>query len=238
MTDVALVTGSTNNVGEAIARGLSADGYQVVVTSRHGDEAEAVAADLPNGGSGFEVDLSVPEEIEDLFAFVDDRLGRIHVLVNSVAHTENESILECDLETWEYTIATNLRSYYLCTRAAARRMVANGGGSIVNVTLSRRSGRPSKFSYSVSKGGVNFLTRCAAHDLAPHGVRVNAVGSGIVGTPVGHADAAGRTYVNDRIPIGHVGEPGDVANAVRFLVSEDAKHVVGAKLEVDGGKEA
>lgn len=238
MSEVALVTGSTSNIGEATARGLSADGYHVVVTSRHGDEARAVAESLPTSASSFEVDLSVPAEIDDLFSFVDEELGRIDVLVNSVAHTENESILECDLETWEYTMATNLRSYYLCSRAAAQRMVEAGGGNIVNVTISRRSGRPSKFSYSVSKGGVDFMTRCAARDLAPHGVRVNAVGSGIVGTPVGHTEPAGRSYENDRIPLGHIGEPEDVASAVRFLVSEDAEYVAGATLEVDGAKEA
>lgn len=237
MTEVALVTGSTNNIGEAIARGLSADGYHVVVTSRHGEDARAVAADLPNEGSGFEVDLSEPEEIADLFSFIDDRLGRIDVLVNSVAHAANESILECDLETWDYTMATNLRSYFLCARQAAERMKRDGGGSIVNVTISRTGGRAGKFSYSVSKGGVNFLTRCAARDLAPHGIRVNAVGSGIVGTPVGQDDYAGRTYENDRIPIGHIGEPEDVANAVRYLVSNEARYVVGAKVAVDGGKE-
>ncbi len=117
-------------------------------------------------------------------------------------------------------------------------MAATGGGSIVNVTISRRSGSRGKFGYTVSKGGVDMLTKSAALDLAPHGIRVNAVGSGVVGTPVGHREMAGRTVEDDRFPVGHIGEPEDVAEAVRYLVSERAKYVVGGMIPVDGGKEA
>lgn len=237
MTDIAVVIGSTSNIGRAIAEGLSADGYHVVVTSRHGDEARTVAESLPNEGSGFEVDVTDPARIEALFDFVDGLDGTLTALVNSVAYTANESILECDLDTWETTLDTNLRSYFLCSKAAAERMRGTGGGSIVNVTISRRSGSSGKLSYSVSKGGVDMLTKCAALDLAPHGIRVNAVGSGVVGTPVGHREMAGRASENDRFPVGHIGDPEDVAEAVRFLVSDRAEYVVGGMIPVDGGKE-
>lgn len=237
MTDIAVVIGSTSNIGRAIAEGLSADGYHAVVTSRHGDEARAVAADLPGEGSGVEVDVTDPEQIDALFESVDERDGELRVLVNSVATTANESILECDLDTWETTLDTNLRSYFLCSKAAAERMVQTGGGNIVNITISRRSGSSGKLSYSVSKGGVDMLTKCAALDLAPHGIRVNAVGSGVVGTPVGHREMAGRAYENDRFPVGHIGDPEDIAEAVRYLVSDRAKYVVGGMIPVDGGKE-
>lgn len=157
-------------------------------------------------------------------------------LVNNVAHTKNESIFDYEEETWERTINTNLRSYYPCTRHAARMMRDAGrGGSIVNVTISVQRGVPNKFSYVTSKGGVNFMTMAAALDLAPHGIRVNAVGSGIVGTPVGHRTFHERPRENRAVPLGHIGDPEDVANAVVFLVSDDAKYVVGALLAVDGG---
>jgi len=237
MTDIAIVVGSTRNVGRAIAEGLAADGYHTVVTSRDGDEAAAVAVELPGEGTGVEVDVTDPAAIDALFERVDALDGRLAVLVNSVARTENESILDCDVATWERTMQTNLRSYLLTTRAAAERMKENDGGAIVNVTVSLRGGLPGKCSYLVSKAGVSMLSKCAALDLAPYGIRVNAVGSGLVGTPVGAETMDGRAVETDRIPIGHVGEPADVAEAVRFLVSERADYVVGGMVPVDGGFE-
>jgi NAD(P)-dependent dehydrogenase (short-subunit alcohol dehydrogenase family) len=233
---VALVTGSTSNIGKAIAERLAARGDHVIVTSRHEDEARAVSERLAPKGSFFVVDFADAGSIERLFAFVRGTFGRLDVLVNNVATTKNESILDCDLETWERTIDTNLRSYYLCTKLAAEIMKDHGGGAVVNITVSSTRGTNSKFSYMVSKGGINALTMCAAIDLAPFNIRVNdAVGSGLVGTAVGRKDAASRPYENERVPIGHIGEPGDVAEAVAFLVSDKAKYTVGSVLAVDGG---
>jgi NAD(P)-dependent dehydrogenase (short-subunit alcohol dehydrogenase family) len=235
MERIALVTGSTNNIGKAIAEGLAGQGYHVIVTSRHGDEAKAVSENLPKKGSWFAADFSEVSAIESLFDFVKERFHRLDVLVNNVAHTKNESILDCDLATWDYTINTNLRSYYLCTKLAAEIMKGHGGGAIVNITVSSTRGVKDKFSYAVSKGGVNNLTMSAAIDLAPFDIRVNAVGSGLVGTPVGYREFVDRPYKNQRIPVGHIGDPEDVAGAVAFLVSDKAKYIVGALLPVDGG---
>lgn len=235
MTKIGLVTGSTSNIGRAIAEALSRQGFHVIVTSRHGHEAKGVADTLPHPGSFFQVDFSRVADINNLFSFVKEHWGRIDVLVNNVAYTRNESILECDLETWQLTLATNLSSYYLCTKYAAELMREQGGGSIVNVTVSSSRGTKDKFSYMTSKGGVNYLTMCAAIDLAPHNIRVNAVGSGLVGTPVGYREYVGRTYDQERIPLGHIGEPEDVAQAVVFLVSDKAKYITGAIVPVDGG---
>ncbi|HEY1548802.1 MAG TPA: SDR family oxidoreductase [Kofleriaceae bacterium] len=230
---VALVTGSTSNIGKAIAETLARDGFHVVVTSRHEADARAVADAI--GGSAFAIDFVDVAAIDRLFAFVRERFGRLDALVNNVAFTKNESILDCDLESWQQTIDTNLRSYFLCTKHAAQLMKTHGGGAIVNVTVSSTRGARDKFSYMTSKGGVNYLTMCAALDLAPFGIRVNAVGSGLVGTAVGFRDFANRPHENSRVPIGHIGEPADVAEAVAFLVSDRAKYSVGAKLDVDGG---
>jgi len=235
MEKVALVTGSTNNIGKAIAEVLAGQGFHVIVTSRNEEEAKTVSENLPKKGSYVKVDFSEVSSIEKLFEFIKDRYQRLDVLVNNVAYTKNESILDCDLSTWEYTINTNLRSYYLCTKFAAGIMKGQGGGAIVNVTVSSTRGARDKFSYVTSKGGVNYLTMSAAIDLAPFNIRVNAVGSGLVGTPVGYREYVNRPYKNERIPIGHIGEPENVAEAVAFLVSDKAKYIIGAILAVDGG---
>ena len=237
MEKVALVTGSTNNVGKGIAEILAGEGFLVIITSRQGNEAREVAEHLPKKGASYEVDFSDVSKIAGLFSFVKQSYGRLDVLVNNVAYTKNESTIDCDLETWELTINTNLRSYYLCTRYAADIMKGHGGGDIVNITISRPGGVRNKFAYSVSKGGVNALTMSAALDLAPFNIRVNAVGIGPTGTPVGSKDYPDRIrkYESPGIPAGHIGEPSDVANSVSFLISEKARYIYGAIMPVDGG---
>ncbi len=236
MEKVALITGSTSNIGKAIAEALARQGFHPVITSRNEEEARAIAENL--SCSYFRADFSDVTAIESLFKFIKEKLNRLDVLVNNVAYTKNESISDCDLKTWEYTINTNLRSYYLCTRLASEMMKEQGGGCIINITVSSLRGMKDKFSYIVSKGGVNSLTMCAAMDLAPFNIRVNAVGSGLVGTPVGYRDFVNRPYENSRIPMGHIGKPEDVAEAAAFLVSEKAKYITGAILSVDGGVNA
>jgi NAD(P)-dependent dehydrogenase (short-subunit alcohol dehydrogenase family) len=237
MEKIALVTGSTNNVGKGIAEKLASDGYLVVIVSRHEDEARKVAGDLSKKGSYFQVDLSNPEQTTALFAFIKNNFGRLDVLVNNVAYAANESIFDCTLETWERAINTNLRSYFLCTKYAAQMMKENGGGSIVNITIANARGGSNKFSYIVSKGGVNSLTGCAAVEFAQYNIRVNAIGIGPTGTPVGSKERPERkrTYEFPGSLTGHIGIPEDIAQAVSFLVSEKANYIYGAILNVDGG---
>jgi 3-oxoacyl-[acyl-carrier protein] reductase len=237
MEKIALVTGSTNNVGRSIAQTLSKEGFLAIITSRHESEAKEVAAHLANKGAYYQVDFSDPQQIAALFSFVKKTYGRLDVLVNNVAYTSNESILDCTLETWEHTININLRSYFLCTKYAAEIMKENGGGNIVNITISSTRGGRNKFSYIVSKGGINSLTGCAAADLAQYNIKVNAVGIGPTGSPVGSKDYAERKRgsENPASLTGHIGDPLDVAQAVSFLVSEKARYIWGTILNVDGG---
>jgi NAD(P)-dependent dehydrogenase (short-subunit alcohol dehydrogenase family) len=116
-------------------------------------------------------------------------------------------------------------------------MKTHGGGSIINITISRTRGVRDKFSYSVSKGGINYLTMSAALDLAPYSIRVNAIGIGPTGTPVGNKEQPERTrkYESPGIPAQHIGAPSDIGHAISFLVSDKARYVYGAILAVDGG---
>lgn len=240
MDRIALVTGSTNNIGKGIAEGLSKEGFVVVVTSRHGEEAKDVAAHLPRPGANYQVDFADPVQVAGLFQFVRDTYGRLDVLVNNVAYTANESIMDCSLDIWERTVNTNLRSFYLCTRHAAEMMKGQEGGAIVNITVGGDGGggSRSKFAYSVSKGGVNALTKSAAADLAPFGIRVNAISIGPTGSPVGSKEHPERTrsYESPRVLAGHIGRPEDIANAVLFLVSDRAGYMYGAIVPVNGGR--
>jgi NAD(P)-dependent dehydrogenase (short-subunit alcohol dehydrogenase family) len=236
MEKVALVTGSTNNVGKGIADQLAKDGFMVVITSRDGNEAKRVSDNLFKKGTYYEVDFSNPEQIEGLFSFVKKTFSRLDVLVNNVAYTKNESIMDCTLDTWECTINTNLRSYFLCTRYAAEIMKEQGGGNIVNITVASDHGIGSKFAYAVSKGGVNSLTMSAAVDLAPFNIRVNAISIGPTGTPVGSKENPDRTRkYESKTLAGHIGLPSDIADAVSFLVSEKARYIYAAIIPVNGG---
>jgi len=233
---VALVTGSTNNVGKGIAEQLAKDGFLVIITSRHGNEAKEVADNLFKKGKYYEVDFSDPEQITGLFSFVKKTFTSLDVLVNNVAYTKNESIMDCTLETWERTINTNLRSYFLCTRYAAEIMKEHVGGNIVNITVGGNRGIGNKFAYSVSKGGVNYLTMSAAIDLAPYNIRVNAISIGPTGTPVGNKENPDRTRKYESNTLArHIGLPSDIADAVPFLVSEKARYIYAAILPVNGG---
>lgn len=149
---------------------------------------------------------------------------RSRLRVNSVAHTNNEFVLECTIETWERTINTNLRSYFLCTKYAAEIMKTHQGGNIVNITISRARGIRNKFSYVVSKGGINSLTGCAGADLAPYGIRVNSIGIGPTGAPVGSREYPDRkrSEVNPASLTGRSGHPVEIGAAVSFLLSDKA----------------
>jgi NAD(P)-dependent dehydrogenase (short-subunit alcohol dehydrogenase family) len=237
MEKIALVTGSTNNVGKAIAEALSRDGFTVIVTSRHEKDAEEVAAHLARKGNHYCVDFADARQIASLFEWIRNTYGRLDALINNVAHTSNESILECTLETWEKTINTNLRSYFLCTKYAAEIMKTHQGGDIINITISRTRGIRSKFSYVVSKGGINSLTGCAAADLASYGIRVNSIGIGPTGTPVGSREYPDRKRGETNLAslTGRIGHPGEIAAAVSFLLSDKSSYIWGTIVNVDGG---
>lgn len=232
---IALVTGSTNNIGLGIAYAFAREGAKVVVHSRHEKEAKTIAAEL--GGDYFAADVSQPEQLDKLFDYIRKKHRRLDILVNCVAHATRNDILETTLEEWNRIMAINLTGYFLCIQHAARIMKENGGGVIINISAaSGERGSPGTAAYSISKGAINSLTRQAAVDLAPYRIRVNGIISGIVGTPLGSKDMGNRKMEYDTIPLRRIGQPEDVAEAAVFLASEKASYITNAILPVDGGR--
>jgi 3-oxoacyl-[acyl-carrier protein] reductase len=232
---VALVTGSTNNIGLAIARAFAREGAKVIVHSRHGEEARKIASEI--GGDSCAADLSRPADIDKLFSHIEAQHRRIDVLVNTVAHSTKNGILEVSFEEWSQIMAINLTAYFLCIQRAGRMMQATGGGAIINISAaSGERGSPGTAAYSVSKGAINALTRQAAVDLAPYNIRVNGIVAGIVGTPLGRKDMGSRKTEYDTIPLKRIGQPEEVAEAALFLASEKAAYITNAILPVDGGR--
>lgn len=232
---IALVTGSTNNIGLEIARAFAREGAKIIVHSRHEEDAKGVAEEI--GGDYFAADVSKPEELEQLFDHVQQKHRRLDILVNTVAHSTKNDILETSLAEWNRIMAINLTGYFICIQHAARIMKDNGGGVIINISAgSGERGSPGTAVYSISKGAINALTRQAAVDLAPHKIRVNGVISGIVGTPLGRRDMGSRKSEYDSIPLKRIGQPEEVAEAVLFLASEKAGYITNAILPVDGGR--
>jgi NAD(P)-dependent dehydrogenase (short-subunit alcohol dehydrogenase family) len=232
---LALVTGSTHNIGLGIARAFAREGATVIVHSRHEKDAKKIAAEIK--GDSFAADVANPEEVAALFDHIGKRYGRLDVLVNSVAQSASAGVLETSLEEWNRTITINLTGYFLCVQHAGKMMKDQGGGAIINISAgSGERSSPGGAAYSVSKGAINSLTRQAAVDLAPYNIRVNGIISGLVGTPIGQREMGNRKPEYDMIPLRRIGQPEDVAEAAVFLASDKASYITNTILPVDGGR--
>ena len=213
---VALVTGASRGIGAATAERLRRDGWRVETAER---------------SSG--TDLSDPEAAQVAVAALD----RIDALVCNAGMIVRKGVLETSLDEWQQVIDLNLSSVFALAQAAARRMVDAGGGSIVLLaSMMSFHGGFNVSAYAASKGGVAQLAKALSNELARHGVRVNAIAPGYVMTELtdGLEDWR-RRQVDERIPAGRWGTPAEVADVIAFLLSEDARYVMGAVIPVDGG---
>lgn len=202
------------------------------------DEAEETASELEAIGRRSwtaQADLADPASIESLFATIDERAGRLDVLVNSAARFDRQPLAEVAPEDWERTLAVNLRAPFFATQRGARSMRRSGGGVVINlVDLSGIRPWPGYSVHGVSKAGLIFLTRAAARELGPE-IRVNAVAPGPILPPPGE-DPEGEAWRHrgDHLPLERTGEPSDVCEAVLFLIRSD--YLTGVVLPVDGGE--
>jgi NAD(P)-dependent dehydrogenase (short-subunit alcohol dehydrogenase family) len=237
----ALVTGAATGIGRVIARCLAQEGCRVAINyigapdeaddavrelSGIGVDAVAVKADVRNAG-----------EVGAMMEAAAARFGRLDVLVNNAAVQREGAFLDVTEDDWDLVIDTNLKGCFLCTQAAARHMIATGGGSIVNIGSGcNYVPFPTLVSYTASKGGMEMLTKVASLSLAPHQIRVNCIAPGAIlvdRTRHELPDYAGQFA---RItPMGRIGMPEDVADAVVFLASDASRFITGQTIGVDGG---
>jgi 3-oxoacyl-[acyl-carrier protein] reductase len=208
----------------------------VAVNYRGGREAaEEIAAEI--GGVALQADVSVPEEAVGLVDEVESRLGDVDVLVNNAGVTRDTLIARMSDDDWEQVIETNLRGTFNTCRAVSRKMLRRRAGSIVNLTsVVGIHGNPGQANYAASKAGIIGLTKALARELGSRGVRVNAVAPGYITTALTDVlTEEQRGLILGNTPMGRLGEPEDVARAVRFLCSDEAAFVTGDVLLVDGG---
>jgi 3-oxoacyl-[acyl-carrier protein] reductase len=233
---VALVTGGSRGIGAAIARELGAAGARVAVNYRESsDVANEIAAEI--GGIAMAGDVADREQAAALVTRVEEELGDLDCLVNNAGVTRDGLIARMSDEDWDAVLDTNLRGTFNTCRAVSRKMLRRRSGSIVNLTsVVGIHGNPGQANYAASKAGIIGLTKALARELGTRGVRVNAVAPGYIDTELTDVlpDEV-RNAILGNTPLGRLGEPEDVARAVRFLCSDEAAFVTGAVLLVDGG---
>jgi NAD(P)-dependent dehydrogenase (short-subunit alcohol dehydrogenase family) len=235
---VAVVTGAGRNIGEEVAKLFAAEGAKVAVVDL--DEARGnrtVAAIKAKGGDTalFRTDVSKAAEVAEMVRGVVARFGRIDILVNNVAISDNKGLLEITEEEWDRVMTITLKSQFLMSKAIAQQMIAQGsGGRIVNVgSTSGWQGRPRAVAYSAAKAAIANFTRAIAVQLAPHNIRVNAIVPNKIGSPVGRDEFDPSRPVMNMLK--RSGRPEEAAKAILFLASEDSSFVIGENLFVDGG---
>lgn len=239
---VALVTGGASGIGRGIAEKFAAEGAMVMIADLEEDAAVEVAAAINDaGGRALAQQLDVTDE-ESVAAAVEAcvrELGGLNILVNSAGTGCMSSLDEMIIEEWEMVIDVNLKGTFLCMREAAKVMIREGGGKIINLSsINETVPLAGEIPYCASKGGVMMMTRAAALELSPRGINVNALGPGAIDTPL-MEEVLSVPEIKDgilrQIPFGRLGRPADVADAAFFLASPLSDWVTGHTLYVDGG---
>jgi len=238
---VALVTGGATGIGLGIAHGLAQAGAAVAICGRRRDRLDAAAAELAvHGGAtlGLVCDVSSREQVTAAVSSIVERFGRIDVLVNNAGITgAARSILDIEPADWQRTLDINLTGMMLCSQAVARRMVAQGGGKIINVaSIGAYKPLPHSSDYCASKGGVLMFTRAIALDLIKYHINVNAICPGYVATEfIPQPDAKITAQAAKRIPLGRMADPRQLQGAALLLASAASDYMVGSSIVIDGG---
>ena len=237
---VALVTGASRGIGEAIARRLAAEGATILAGARTVAALERVVADIEGKGGrarAHALDVADAASIDTVIKSAMEEHGQIDVLVNNAGIAEDNLILRMSREAWDRVIATNLTGAFLLTQAVVKGMVRRRYGRIVNVTsVVGLMGNAGQANYAAAKAGLVGLTRSVARELGSRNITCNAVAPGFISTAMTDRMAEGaRESLSSQIPLQRLGMPEDVAAAVAFLAAEEAGYVTGTVLNVSGG---
>lgn len=241
MTDqVALVTGASRGIGQAIARVLAEAGNTVVGTATSASGAESITETLSaiNAASfGLELDVNDSAAITDVVAAIGERAGAPIILVNNAGITRDNLLMRMKDEEWEQIISTNLNSVYRTSKACLRGMMKARFGRIVNVTsVVGMTGNPGQANYAAAKAGMIGFTKSLAREVGSRGITVNAVAPGFIDTDMtNELPDEQKSALLKSIPLGRLGSSDEIARAVAFLVSQDAGYITGETLHVNGG---
>jgi glucose 1-dehydrogenase len=243
-----LITGAASGIGAATAIRFAQEGANVAInfhSAGHLPQAEAVRAKaMQAGGSGkhlvLQADVSKEDDVKRMFAAAISQLGSLDVLVNNSGIQAPCPSDQLEMHDFDRILAVNLRGAFMCAREALRHFVSRGAPGVIlfNSSVHETIPKPTYVSYSISKGGMENLTKTLALEYASRGIRVNAVGPGAIVTPINDAwihDAKKRAEVESHIPMGRAGSPEEIASVFAFLASDDASYITGQTIFACGG---
>lgn len=236
---VAIITGAGQGIGRMIAMRLAAEGASVVIGDVNTETAWETAQEIETkGGNAVSIKLDVTKrnDVEEITRLALEKFGKIDILVNNAGIYPNSPIVDMKEEEWDLVMDINLKGTFLCSQAAARQMIIQGKGVIINIASVDAKTRTLKNAhYAASKAGVISFTRTLAGEVAEHHIRVNAVSPGWIANDPSKVNTQRWQEAIKDIPVGRLGTPNDVAEAVLFLVSDAASYITGEVLDVNGG---
>jgi len=237
---VALVTGGAQGIGLTIAEALAGDGAHVVLGDVNLEGAEKSAETLRSQGhsaSAVQLNVANPEQVRSVFDSIAKDFKPIDILVNNAGITRDGLVMRMKEEDWDLVIDINLKGSFLCGQQAAKQMMKQRQGAIVNISsIVGVMGNAGQANYSSSKAGLIGLTKTMARELASRNITVNAVAPGFIDTEMTRVlDEKVRDKLIEQIPLARLGEPGDIADCVSFLVSDKARYITGQVINVNGG---
>ena len=236
---MAIVTGSRRGLGRAIALGMAKEGAQVVVSDVNQEDCEKVVREIRASGSrglAVKCDVTSRSDVETMVKRTLDMFGKVDILVNNAARADFKPFLRLKDEDWDLALNSNLKGQFLCAQIAAKAMIKNNWGRIINIaSISSGLGNafPLMLHYTASKGGVIGLTKALALELAAYDINVNAICPGAIDTGIIPPEMTQRMIA--RIPKGRMGRPEEVANLAVFLASEESEYITGSAIVIDGG---
>lgn len=237
---VAIITGGGRGIGEATAKRFSKEGARVIIADINQEDIDRAVREIVDAGgqaAGINVDVTKQESVDEMIKFTLDKFGRLDILVNNAGITMDSTLLKMTEDQWDRVIDVNLKGVYNCGQAAAKVMVDQGSGVILNASsVVGLYGNFGQTNYAATKWGVIGMTKTWAKELGRKGVRVNAVAPGFIATPmVKKMPEKILNMMKEKAPLQRLGEPEEIAAAYTFLASDDAGFITGSVLEVTGG---